>query len=168
MTGYHIKHCRRGGWVGWYITRRKLYMTAFQFVGKGIKGDSNQFLLQLLYWGSGEGGALDKFKLFMVEEGLKQSSNPLSVHILVSSIKVVSLTLPAYLEAHRDRWSCPFLLIIGVQQLNLGTQLALLHPTHTLDPANKPQGQSTFSKGYKGFPNLGNQQIPKYIPIFRS
>lgn len=40
------------------------------------------------------------------------------------------------LKVHRDGRPGPFLLIVGRQQLDLGADLRLLHPSHAFDPAN--------------------------------
>lgn len=38
------------------------------------------------------------------------------------------------LKVHRDGRPGPFLLVVGRQQLNLSTDLRLLHASHTFDP----------------------------------
>ena len=40
----------------------------------------------------------------------------------------------AYLEAHGDGRARPLLLVAGVEQLDLGAELTLLHAAHPLDP----------------------------------
>ena len=40
----------------------------------------------------------------------------------------------AYLEAHGDGRARPLLLVAGVEQLDLGAELTLLHAAHALDP----------------------------------
>lgn len=42
----------------------------------------------------------------------------------------------SHLKVHRDGRPGPFLFIVGGQQLDLCTDLRLLHPSHAFDPAN--------------------------------
>ena len=39
-----------------------------------------------------------------------------------------------YLEAHGDGRARPLLLVAGVEQLDVGAELTLLHAAHPLDP----------------------------------
>lgn len=42
----------------------------------------------------------------------------------------------SHLKVHRDGRPGPFLLIVGGQQLDLGADLRLFHPSHAFDPAH--------------------------------
>ena len=56
------------------------------------------------------------------------------------------MSLCSDLKVHGDRRPCPLLLVIRWQELNLCTDLRLLHPGHALDPAT--QGMNTPSELY--------------------
>ena len=47
------------------------------------------------------------------------------------------------LEVHGDGWTGPLLLIICGQQLNLSTDLRLLHASHALDPDTQGRWSGT-------------------------
>lgn len=58
----------------------------------------------------------------LISRNMKINDN--SRFILISDLKV-----------HGDGRPCPFLLVIGREQLDLCTDLRLLHPRHALNPA---------------------------------
>lgn len=60
----------------------------------------------------------------------------------------------SHLKVHGDGRPGPFLLVVGRQEFDLGTDLRLLHPSHAFDPADTrtQRGESAVAErvGFKG------------------
>ncbi len=68
-------------------------------------------------------------------------------------------SLGPHLEVHGDGRASPLLLVVGVEQLDLGRELTLLHAAHALDPAEADEFINTAEHAGGRKRSAGSDQL---------